>query len=79
MELADSDGAESGAEEGVKEERETTTQKCVEFVKNGERGREEEEADDGLALRFLVLPVFPPTKDGRTELQIFLPLSKWAR
>ena len=43
---------------------EETTQKCVEFVKNGEcRGK-----DDGL--RFLVFPVFPPRMrtDGTADI-----------
>ena len=45
------------------EDEEETTQKCVEFVKNGERGRT------------TALSSF--SSQARTELQIFSPLSKW--
>ena len=45
------------------EDEEETTQKCVEFVKNGERG-------GTTALSSFL-------SQARTELQIFSPLSKW--
>ena len=69
MELADSDGAESGdgrADGRGRTDGRETTQKCVEFVKTEDR--EEKRRDDGTTregLRFLVFPVFPPSRTGR--------------